>query len=407
MASSADLSLEVTSTPRKPINFWNKSARFWFLAAFGWTMIAIIAASSAFVALKGQSYVLWSQLFSRILIYYYLWALLSPLAYLMVTRLPFKITTAPWIIMLHIGFLALTGIGMPMLVHYDNWQDWVHGERAIAFHTMNAISYCFVLIACLVVKYYQMARRQEREARELSLHNLKLENQLHLARLDSLKMQINPHFLFNALNSIGALVETKRNDEAYETVETLGALLRHALLWSSEQQVPLSNELAFIDLYLSIERLRYGERLCYNHFITPDSMRIAIPALILQPLVENSIKHAVAATTRPVHIVLRTRLVNGQLLIDVEDDGPSKMSEVDTHGVGIGLQNVRERLQLLYGESAQLEVTSGGAEGGRGFAVHIRLPAQNYGASHMENDELTSNRVLRPDAHHVPGAMSQ
>jgi sensor histidine kinase YesM len=369
--------------------FFNKSARFWVLAAFGWTMIAVIAASSAFVALKGQSYTLWSQLFSQLLIYYYLWALLAPASYFLLVRLPFKMSTAPWVVLLHLVFLGISSVLLPIAVNPSDWRDWVIGERAVSFHTMNTISYSFVLAAGLVVKYYRIARHQERETRELSLHNLRLENQLNLARIDSLKMQINPHFLFNTLNSIGALVETQRNDEAYETLETLGALLRHALLISNEQRVPLKNELAFVELYLSIERLRYGNRLRYLSFIDEGTEDLAIPALILQPLVENSIKHAVGATSRPVEITLRAQCRDGHLFIDVEDDGPDLSSGTETEidqgearpGTGIGLNNVAERLKLLYKGQSELKVERLKPHG---FAVRLKLPEEAFSGKHTE-----------------------
>lgn len=374
--------------------FWSKSARFWVLAALGWTMIAIIAASSAFVALKGQSYTLWSQLFSHSLVYFYLWALLSPLAYLMVTRLPFKVLTAPWVIILHLVFLSSSSLILPMLVYTQEWREWVMGERAISFHTMNTISYCFVIAACLIVKYYRLARFQEKEARELSLHNLQLENQLNLARIDHLRMQINPHFLFNTLNSIGALVETQRNDEAYETIETLGALLKHALLLSNEQQVPLKNELAFVELYLSLEKLRYGDRVCFTHFIDPSSLQISIPALILQPLVENSIKHAVSATSRPVNIYLKTHNETKSLSIELSDDGPNlgtdRIQEIGEQNTaaeastGIGLKNVSERLKLLYKGKASF---SAKPLSPNGFSVKIQIPHCNNTDSSLQQHQ--------------------
>lgn len=383
--------------------FWNKSARFWVLAALGWTMIAVIAASSAFVALKGQSYALWSQLFSQNLIYYYLWAFLSPLVYLMVTRLPFKMITAPWVILLHLSFVTGSSILLPMLVYTQNWRDWVFGEGAISFHTMNTISYCFVVAACLIVKYYRLARYQEKEARELGLHNLKLENQLNLAKIDHLRMQINPHFLFNTLNSIGALVETHRNDQAYETLETLGALLKHALLLSDEHYVPLSNELAFINLYLSLEKLRYGERLCYQQIVHPNSQHFPIPALILQPLVENSIKHAVGATSRPVNITLTATCNNSVLSITLQDDGPNlgqervadptnpSLSEEGNNklqgSTGIGLRNVRERLKLLYKNKARFNAK---ALHPHGFSVTVEIPDTSGASTNRTSESVRS-----------------
>ncbi|GAB4191560.1 MAG: histidine kinase [Wenzhouxiangellaceae bacterium] len=354
-----------------PLSFRLSRRQLWLLVMLGWTVLAIAASSSAFVAIKGQTLGLWFQVFGRILFYYYIWALLSPVIYLLLTRFDYRPATMPWLILLHLTLFLVTALAMPFLVHSNNWREWLYGDRAIAFHAMNTFSYGFVLSGCLALKYYRLARQQKQASHALNLLTLKLENQLSMARLDSLKMQINPHFLFNALNSIAALIEVRRNDEAYQTVETLGALLRNALEWSDEQWVSLKQELAFIELYLSLEQLRYGDKLQFTAAVPDSILDLKLPALLLQPIIENSIKHAVALSTRPVQIHLQARSDDERLVIDIEDDGTEQSQTESLPGTGIGLNNIRQRLQLIYGSRAAIEYAH---KTPQGYGVHLELP---------------------------------
>jgi two-component system, LytTR family, sensor kinase len=206
---------------------------------------------------------------------------------------------------------------------------------------------------------------------------LKLEEQKRLvleARLDALQRQINPHFLFNTLNSIASLVR-QRPDTAREMIVKLANLLR-ALLRDRETLVPLADELGFTDDYLDIEVIRFGaEKLLVQKEIDPATLDTLVPSILLQPLLENSIKHGLEPRIGGGTVTVRSRIAGGHTVIEVEDDGVGVSLKphtvVDRTGSGIGLKNARERLEMLYGGEARFTVTS---RPGRGTRVTIEIP---------------------------------
>ena len=209
---------------------------------------------------------------------------------------------------------------------------------------------------------------------------MKLEEQKRLlleARLDALQRQINPHFLFNTLSSIASLVRF-RPEQARELIVKLANILRK-MLSEHDAFVPFRDELATTDDYLSIEIARFGaEKLSVAREIDPTTLQIPVPSMLLQPLVENSIKHGLEPRIAGGVITLRSRIEHGRLIIEVEDDGvgiaPGRAhSSGVLQGTGIGMKNVRERLEVLYGDAALFEVMS---RPGRGTKVTIAFPAQ-------------------------------
>jgi len=207
---------------------------------------------------------------------------------------------------------------------------------------------------------------------------IKLEEQERLllhARMEALQNQINPHFLFNTLNSVSSLVRFDP-DTAREMIIKLAKILRR-LLNSTEAFVPLREELEFIDAYLDIEVVRFGpDKLRVVKDLDPLSLDVMIPSMLLQPLVENSIKHGLSAKVEGGSIYLRSRMSDSKLIIEVEDDGvgmdaahPPERN--GSNGTGIGMANVVERLKVLYGETARMSVD--GREG-KGTLVRLRLP---------------------------------
>jgi two-component system LytT family sensor kinase len=215
---------------------------------------------------------------------------------------------------------------------------------------------------------------------------IKLEEQERLllhARMEALQNQINPHFLFNTLNSVSSLVRFDP-DTARELIIKLANILRR-LLNNSDAFVPLREELEFIDDYLDIEVVRFGrDKLRVVKELEPLSLDAMVPSMLLQPLVENSIKHGLASKIEGGSIYLRSRLTDSKLIIEVEDDGvgmgaanllerPSGLG-----GTGIGMANVAERLKVLYGATARMTIDS---REGKGTLVRLRLPVlQTAGA---------------------------
>ena len=211
---------------------------------------------------------------------------------------------------------------------------------------------------------------------------MKLEDQERLlleARLDALQSQINPHFLFNTLNSVSSLVRFDP-DRARELIVKLSKILRR-LLGKHDEFVQLREEIEFVDDYLDIEVARFGrDKLRVYKHLDPSTLDIVIPAILLQPLVENSIKHGLSPKVDGGSITLRSRLQEGKLIIQVEDDGvgmsapPAVAAQHMGSGRGIGMMNVAERLHVLFGDEGKMTVQS---RDGQGTLVVLELPVMN------------------------------
>ena len=214
---------------------------------------------------------------------------------------------------------------------------------------------------------------------------IKLEEQERLllhARMEALQNQVNPHFLFNTLNSISSLVRFDP-DMAREVIFKLATILRR-LLNTSEAFAPLREEFEFIDNYLDIEVIRFGrDKLRVVKELDPASLDVVVPSMLLQPLVENSIKHGLAPKVEGGSIYLRSRVTDSRLIIEVEDDGVgmggAHLEESSSwSGMGIGMANISERLQVLYGDTARMTIDS---HQGKGTLIRIRLPLVDAASS--------------------------
>ena len=223
------------------------------------------------------------------------------------------------------------------------------------------LAWCALYLALLTGEKARAAERREGEFRRAA----------KAAELRSLRYQVNPHFLFNTLNSLSALVLTGKTQEAERMIQVLSTFYRRSLADDPTADVPLGEEIRLQRLYLEIEAVRFPRRLQTEFAIPPELASKRVPGMILQPLVENSVKHAVSASPDPVTIRLEAREEYGRLVITVADDGPGIASRDDTRpGFGIGLENVRQRLEARFGDNAT--VVSGPGE--RGYVTHIRIP---------------------------------
>src|SRR6185503_16059927 len=197
------------------------------------------------------------------------------------------------------------------------------------------------------------------------------------AQLTALRSQLQPHFLFNTLNSIAVLMRKNSNEEAVDMLTGLADLLRHSLKNSEAQEVSLKEELEFLECYLGIEKLRFKDRLRVNMKIEPDTLEALVPNLILQPIVENAIRHGIEQRSASGLLEISAQRQNGTLSLEVRDDGPG-LSPEDKPGEGqIGLANTRTRLRQLYGEAQSFELRNevgGGAVAT--MAIPFRLPEE-------------------------------
>jgi sensor histidine kinase YesM len=231
----------------------------------------------------------------------------------------------------------------------------------------NVIIYWVILAVSQGIAYYRKYRDRELQASQL-------EARLAQTRLQALKMQLQPHFLFNTLNAISALIH-QDVELADRMIARLGDLLRSTLENADVQLVPLQQELDFIGPYLEIEKARLGPRLTVDMKIDPETRSAHVPNLLLQPLVENAIRHGIAPRSEPGRIEIQAHRAAGQLHLQVSDDGPGLANGSGApFKEGIGLANTRARLAQLYGETHQFTLTNGA---GRGLTVAITIPFQN------------------------------
>jgi hypothetical protein len=242
----------------------------------------------------------------------------------------------------------------------------------LGFHG-SFLSYWLVVGLQALWQFTQESRRHEREALELMTRAATLETQVVQARLGALKMQLQPHFLFNTLNAVVSLVRARRGREAEDTLAHLSDLLRWVLDDREQQEVPLARELEYVRLYLAVEGVRFADRLRVEYRVTPDVLDGAVPHLCLQPIVENAIRHGIEASSAAGEIAISAERAGDVLALTVEDDGPGFVTGLPDQRLplGIGLANTRLRLAELYGDRASL--TTANAPGG-GALVTIRVP---------------------------------
>jgi two-component system, LytTR family, sensor kinase len=231
----------------------------------------------------------------------------------------------------------------------------------------NTVYYTFLLLAWSAL-YFGIQAYLDLLAGRRRLH--RAEELARQARLEALRLQLQPHFLFNTLNSISTLIAEGRGADANRMLSRLADFLRLTLEAPSAPEASLGAEIELARRYVEIEEVRFGERLRLDLEVEPECQEARVPAMLLQPLVENAVRHAVALRSEGGRIVLGARRRAGALEIDVEDDGPGFPAAVEP-GAGVGLANCRHRLAQLYGGAARLELGSGRLGGAR---VRIRLP---------------------------------
>lgn len=240
--------------------------------------------------------------------------------------------------------------------------EWFQVLFSVQFPSFLLI-YWLILGACLAVGFYQKFRERE-------LRAFQLETQLAQAQLQVLKMQLHPHFLFNTLNAISALMH-QDVELADQMLARLGELLRSTLENAGTQEVTLKQELDFIMPYLEIEQARLGPRLTVRLDIDPETMDARVPNLLLQPLVENAIRHGIAPRAAGGRIEISANRRNGDLELAVRDDGPGLNGHWVSGKKGIGLRNTEARLQQLYGAAHRFQV---GNAPGRGLIATVVIP---------------------------------
>jgi len=314
---------------------------------------------------------------------YLIWLLLTPCIFWLASRFNFE--RGAWT--RHLGIHVMAAIAIPCIIqaysHYAfitfNWNSsrppTTVLESLLAFRFFDElIIYLFVVATGFARNYFLRYRKNLVETVYLRTEAARLQTQLAEARLQALRMQINPHFLFNTLNAVSILVE-RDPKKVRRMISLLSDLLRYTLEDENVREVPLHQELQFLRSYFQIQQIRFEGRLDVNEQIEDLVQNALLPSLILQPLAENAIKHGVSRVVGKGIIELRAGRNEDALLITIRDNGPGLITEngagSPTYSEGIGLRNIRERLSELYGKDAYLVLES--AEGG-GMMATISLP---------------------------------
>lgn len=341
----------------------------WPLIFAFWTFIGLsFAFQFYFSSAKAGLDVTWKQAVSYALGDWYVFAFLSIPVVWLAGKFQFESGQRALSLLVHVPCSVIFSLAyMVLRAFVGHWQS--EASFAEAFQPLlvktwhfNFLIYWVIVAVSFAFSYYAKFRERELRAAEL-------EKSLAQAKLHALQMQLNPHFLFNSLHSVSALMH-QDVEAADRMVVRLSDLLRAALDNSGAQEVSLRDELKFLQSYLEIEKIRFGNRLTVQTEIPNDLLDARVPNLILQPLVENAIRHGIEPHAKPGRIELHAQRVNGELTLDVCDNG-SGINDGKPSREGVGLANTRARLRTLYGELHRFEL-SNRTEGG--LRVRLTIP---------------------------------
>lgn len=360
--------------------------QIWGIAFVLWTILAFLSAAGAHVyAASMGSPEGWAQLLAWNVTVSFVWSLLTPPVYVLARRFTFDRSNWKLVLPLHLAIsISLTFLAACFIVWLEPFVTWTpeahlpYLPHVLSRAFMDLQRYWYIVLITQAISYY--AKYRERE-----LQSLQLEAQLALAQLEVLKIQLEPHFLFNTLNSIAALA---RNDglAAENMTLQLADLLRSSLDAMGVHEVPLSRELTLLQKYIDIQQMRFRDRLTVEMDIASNTLSALVPNMILQPLVENAIRHGISPRRIPGCVRIASRVVFDELWLEIADDGIG-LTRFDGSipPEGVGLRNTRARLQQLYNHDHRLILED--APGG-GCVIKIHLPFRAY-----------SEEVTTRDAH--------
>jgi len=348
----------------------------WFLILAAWLVPALLSGFDTYMQnrLEGHSADWRWVIFNSV--DWLLYAVLTPVVFRASRRFPLKRPHLAGKVAIHIaGALAMcvawAGMGtalrlaiFPRAANLTLYKVWL-GFVSWFFTTLPFGFGVYFALVGIQHSFFYFAQARERETQAA-----RLAAQLSEARLGALRMQLNPHFLFNSLNAITVLVRDGNTADASRMLELLSGVLRQVLENDRGHETSLAEELDFLERYLAIEQVRFSDRLRPRIAIDPSVARAAVPRFLLQPLVENALRHGIARRGDAGVVEIAGRREGETLVLTVRDDGPGLPGVREPAG-GVGLSNTRERLEALYGRRASLEVVN--AEGGGAIAT-VRLP---------------------------------
>jgi hypothetical protein len=350
----------------------------WRWIAALWCAGGLFDASQAVLVLRfahgsDQS---WLPVFATEMATWLPWALATPWIIGLARRHPFTRGTTLRTVAFHVAAFATIGAvaegwTATLQVLFNPWGNrrppdfWDSWSTTLLYHVL-----IFLIAYALILTVTYLVDSRDKVARQMT-ETARLNEELSKAQLAALRRQMEPHFMFNTLNSIAGLVRDHRNDAAVSMIVGLSEFLRRASEDSHRPQVTLAEEVEYLQRYVEIQKVRFGERLRVSVDIQAELMGAQVPNLLLQPLVENAIKHGVAKRVSGGVIRVSGERKDDSLHLSVYNDGANASEEWRTQGAGVGLANLRTRLQILHGDAAGLQLNRVGADG---VEVVITLP---------------------------------
>jgi two-component system LytT family sensor kinase len=357
----------VTDTPRR-----------YFIGFVVWTMLALLTAGRNHLTYLRLGYdVPISTTLVSSFTDFYLWALTSIFIFNLCAKFPLEKPalvrkTLVYLLLSVILTFVLAIISVPIFLFLSggDFAELRNIFESIVFSPWNLyqgfITFWGVIVVGHAVQFSRRARERDKRLQNLSV-------QLAEAKLSALKMQLQPHFLFNTLNSIAALLR-RDADRAEQMIAYLGEFLRMTLNASKDNQTTLETELQFTETYLKIEKIRFQDKLETSFQIAPEALPVRVPTLILQPLVENAIRHGFGDKSEDCRLLIRAEKLENRLRIEVRDNGIGFAENVDINSAsGVGLRNTRLRLRETYDDDYRFEAGNNGT----GAVIEIEIPAMN------------------------------
>ena len=348
--------------------------QYWLGILSAWLLLALLTTAQQYFPGRQNNagpgaltYFAWSAAI------WFFWVAATPIIFWLGERLPLQRSKLRWALPAHFCCAAIFGLlhllyWASLIVTFEGWRT---GNQVRFTNELFRLSQFLPYVE--VIFYWAilgagLARQASRQARERELKAQALETQLQQAQMQALKQQLQPHFLFNALNTVAMLVRNGESEQAVKMIAGLGELLRWSLSENAAQEVTLAAELESARRYLAIEQFRFPDRLRVEVNVPETLLSAAVPNLILQPLVENAVRHGIAKSSAASLVRISAERQATTLELRVEDDGEGFPAEWEP---GVGWRNTRARLAQLYGAAAELNVAQNGAHGAH---VRLRLP---------------------------------
>jgi two-component sensor histidine kinase len=351
----------------------------WLWIAGAWGAGALFDASQTVVIMRVEGkYHSWLPLFAIELALWLPWALATPLIVELARRYPIIRGASVRAFCVHLAALAVISAIV------ETWSAWLQvlfnpwaNKRWPTFvdtWTTSLVfqAFTFVVVYVLILTVTYLADARDRIGRQMT-EAARLNEELSKAQLTALRRQMEPHFMYNTLNTIAGLVRDQRNPAAVNMIVGLSEFLRRASEDSHRAQVTLAEEVEYLQRYLDIQKLRFGDRLRVMLDIPAELLHAKVPNLLLQPLVENAIKHGISKRLAGGTIRIVATGSEGTLRLIVSNDGPCTQEDLDATRTGVGLGNLRTRLQILHGDQSDLVLKRAGADG---VDVVVTLPLQ-------------------------------